>query len=260
MKYIPKELSGNVNVSRRHPLREFFRLLAITVGGLAIIYLLLGLAIQYIAPHISPSVETAMGDVLNQRLLQNELPEESRKLQEILNRFIPHLSEDDRRISYSVYVSDNPIANAMALPGGTILAYRGVLELIKDPEEQAFILAHELGHFHHRHHLRQFGRGMAAILISMALTGENSGVSHFIVNTIGPVEMKFSRSQEYDADIFALVLLRKTFGRVQGDFTFMKKLAQQERFKTLQHYFASHPPPSERLSYMRRFLEKSPDN
>ena len=44
--------------------------------------------------------------------------------------------------------------NAVALPGGNIVVFAGLLKEIKSENELAMILGHELGHFAHRDHLR----------------------------------------------------------------------------------------------------------
>ena len=57
MKFTPRRIETNVNVSKTHPLKEF----AILAGGLLAIvigvYLVLGLAVDLIVPRISMNLE-----------------------------------------------------------------------------------------------------------------------------------------------------------------------------------------------------------
>ena len=46
-------------------------------------------------------------------------------------------------------------ANAFALPGGTIVVTDELVELAGSPRAVAAVVAHEMGHVHHRHGLRQ---------------------------------------------------------------------------------------------------------
>ena len=46
------------------------------------------------------------------------------------------------------------VPNAIALPGGKIYFFDSLLEKAESPDEVAGILAHELGHGHHRHVMR----------------------------------------------------------------------------------------------------------
>lgn len=252
MKYVVKELKENVNVTPHHPGKEFLKLAGWVVGGLIVLYLLLGVLVSVLAPQVSPRVEIAMGNLFNQHLCSQPVPKETGELQAILEGFEPHLSHDDRRLEYRVCVTRDSQVNAIALPGGTIVVYTGLLDKISSQNEIAFVLAHELGHFHYRHHLKGMGRALVAMFLSITLLGENSQATDIIFKTIGQVEMKFSRSQEKAADLFAVELLKKTYGNADGAAAFMKKLAAREERWRLFYYFSTHPHPAERLEYLRK--------
>lgn len=254
MKYVAKELKENVNVTPHHPGKEFLKLTGWLVGGLIVLYLLLGVLVNVLAPQVSPRVEVAMGNIFNKHLCSQPLEKESGELQAVIENFEPHLSRDDKRLNYHVCVVKDSQVNAIALPGGTIVVYSGLLDQVSSQEETAFVLAHEIGHFHYRHHLKGMGRALMALFLSVTLLGENSQATDFTFKTIGQVEMKFSRSQEKAADLFAVELLKKTYGNAGGAAAFMKKLsAQEERWKLL-YYFSTHPHPSERLEYLQKAL------
>ena len=51
-------------------------------------------------------------------------------------------------------VLQHKVPNAIALPGGKVYFFDSLLEKAESPDEVAGILAHELGHVHHRHVMR----------------------------------------------------------------------------------------------------------
>ena len=257
IKYRPRELEENVNVTPGKPLKEFFKLLAWIGGGLVVIYILLGFVVQLIAPHISPGVEKAMGGLFENALCVEQQGQESQKLQLIIDEFKPFLSKDDRRLDYRVCVTGDHRVNAIAVPGGTIVVFSGLLDKVDSRAEIAFVLAHELGHFHHRDHLKGLGRALVALVVSVTILGEDSPAAKFIFNSLGQVEMKFSRNQERAADIFAVNLLKKCYGSADGALAFMRKLARQEKRWKLFYYFSSHPHPGDRLEYMEKIIADS---
>jgi len=63
MKYTPRQPGSNVNVTPTSPLREFFILTAGLLGMVIIIYMVLGLAVDLIAPRISTDLENKMGSL-----------------------------------------------------------------------------------------------------------------------------------------------------------------------------------------------------
>ena len=60
MKYTPRQTESNVNVTPTSPIREFFVLMGGLLGIVILIYILLGLAVNLIVPHISVDLEKKM--------------------------------------------------------------------------------------------------------------------------------------------------------------------------------------------------------
>ena len=109
--------------------------------------------------------------------------------------------------------------NALALPGGTVIVTDGLVRLFKADERLlAGVIAHELGHVHHRHSLRHLLAGSASALMVGALLGDVSGVSALV--TSAPLilsTLHYTREAEMEADQYAFDLLKKS-GRSPKDF------------------------------------------
>ena len=180
MQYIPRETPHNVNIDRISPLKQFLAILAGLLGLIFTVYLFLGLLVAWIAPHIPPRVETALGDALVSHLFKDEDSVRSLHVQKILEQLMAGLDADDLRLDYRVRVENSDQVNALALPGGTIQIYSGLLAEIENDNELAFVLAHELGHFHNRDHLKGLGRALVMFMISLPLAGADSALSGFM--------------------------------------------------------------------------------
>ena len=111
------------------------------------------------------------------------------------------------------------VPNALALPGGTMIVTDGLVRLFKSDERLlAGVIAHELGHIHHRHSLRHLLAGSASALMVGALLGDVSGVSALV--TTAPLVLStlhYTREAEMEADQYAFDLLKKA-GRSPKDF------------------------------------------
>jgi Zn-dependent protease with chaperone function len=247
MKYTPRQPGSNVNVTPTSPLREFFLL---TAGLLGIV---MGLAVDLIAPRISTNLENKMGGLFVGSI-------EAKDSDSIRGTYIRSLVEalQDRCAQlpylFKVHIRQSPTVNAVALPGGHIILFTGLLDRVASENELAFVLAHEMGHFAHRDHLRGIGRAFVFITISTLLLGTDSTVSKMLANALNLTEMSFSRKQETRADEFALETLHCDYGHVAGATDFFEKISKEKDPGKFGHYFASHPESRKRISHLENII------
>lgn len=259
MKFISKLPDDTVNISHSKPFLEFLKLFLVLIATIITLYFITGLLAFLIVPHLPHSMEKAMGPVFTDQYCENEIPKESRKLQKILEELLPFI--ENKFLSYRVCVENSDLVNALAVPGGTIVVYKGLSDKF-DEDALRFVLAHELGHFHNRDHLKGIGRALPAVLISLFLTGNDSIAMKTLLNIISLAEKGFSRSQETAADIFSLNLIFETYGykKAKKALKFMKELEKEDNFKLLPEYFRTHPTPSKRLFILKKHLENYHNN
>ncbi len=124
---------------------------------------------------------------------------------------------------------------------------------MKSENELSFVLAHEMGHFANRDHLRGLGRGLVFIALSALIFGSDSGVGDFLSGWINITEMSFSREQESKADKYALNALNCTYGHVGGATDFFGKMSKEEHIGFFKHFFLSHPESKKRISVLKEY-------
>ena len=251
MKYTPRQPKTNVNVTPWSPLREF----SVLTGGLAVImavlYLLLGMAVDLVVPRLSVDFEHKMAGGLVDRFVKNPPlnSEQQSWVQELADRLQTRCTE--LPYQFQIHVSAAPQVNALAFPGGHIVVFQGLLDQVGSENELAYILAHEMGHYAHRDHLRGLGRAMVFIAMATLLFGPDSSVAGFLGNTLGMTELGFSRQQETAADEFGLKTLNCLYGHVNGSTDFFIKIPQSQDPGQWGHYFASHPANARRIAHLK---------
>jgi Zn-dependent protease with chaperone function len=100
-------------------------------------------------------------------------------------------------------------ANAMALPGGTVVVTDDLIELSQHDEEVLAVLAHELGHVQHRHSMRLALQSIGAGVILVAVTGDIGSISDLAAGLPSLLlQTGYSRDMEREADAYALVWLK----------------------------------------------------
>ena len=254
MKYTPKELKGNVNISQTSPVREFLLLLGGLLAVILITYAALGLAVDLVVPHVPHGIERSLEDLFSGNYKSTEKTAAGMRLQRLLDDLAKEFPEEQRR--YSVYLVPHPEANALAFPGGTIVVFSELMKEAESENELAFVLAHELGHFANRDHLRALGRRLVLLTISAVILGQDSSVTRFLTNSLLTVEMKFSQEQEEMADLWALDLLNRRYGQVAGATDFLERLAEKEKESRFRYYFATHPHPRDRVEMLKEQIRR----
>jgi Zn-dependent protease with chaperone function len=236
---------------------HFGQFIRLSLGLLAIVfavYFVLGYLADLIAERLPPRFETAIGAAIHSEIARDDVPGASAKLQKILDSLaasaegLPHLA-------YKVSVHDQAAVNAVALPGGRIVVFSGLLAELKSENEVATVLAHELGHFAHRDHLHGLGRGLVllAITASLGLSGDLPG---FVAPSVQTFNLKYTRDRESAADLYAADLVARTYGHAGGVVEAFGVLARQERGHQGPELMATHPDILWRMQTLKRYLQQ----
>ena len=251
MKFTPKHIEENVNVSKTHPLAEFGWL----VGGLLLLllvgYILLGVATEIAVARIPVGAEVWIGEHFTGKM--NAL--ESEALQGRLDKMLDGLPGDSplHEYDFSVQLVENEEINALALPGGLIVVFTGLVEQAESENELAMVLAHELGHFAHRDHLRRLGRGLSLALGAFLVFGEDSATADLVNRLFLVTESHYSREQEADADRFGLELLVADYGHAGGATDFFARVGREAGSRA-PYLLASHPHPDDRVREIQEMI------
>jgi Zn-dependent protease with chaperone function len=255
VKFTARHPGTNVNVSPTHPLKEF----AVLAGGLLAImigvYLVLGLAVDLIVPRISLDMEKKLAGAFSGKIVESEgLADTTRSLQALVDRLQTRCAPLPYPITVHVLRSD--AVNAAALPGGNMIVFSGLLTKMTSENELAFVLAHELGHFAHRDHLRALGRSLVLMTASTVLLGADNSINRMIGQGMILTELSFTRKQETRADEYALEALFCQYGNVADATTFFRKIPKEEDPGRFGHYFASHPENRRRIDHLEDLIAK----
>lgn len=252
MDFTPKHLTENVNVSKSHPLIELLWLLGGLILLSGLIFVILGITADWAVSKTPIKVETWIG-----QLALNEFPaEENQALGQRLQSLLDSLPKDSplHQYNFRIFLSDAEDVNAFALPGGNIVVFSGLLELMESENELAMVLAHELGHFAHRDHLRGLGRGLGVAVAATLLFGEESAASSLVSKTLLTFQTKYSQDQESAADQFGLDLLTRRYGHAGGATDFFSRLSEDAGSK-LPYLLASHPHPQNRIDALNEWVK-----
>lgn len=148
-------------------------------------------------------------------------------------------------------IDDLRTVNALAMPGGYIYVYSGLIVMSQSESELAAVLGHEVAHVTQRHVLQRLTAvyGLES-LQDLLLDGNTSLVAQIAGDMLSNgVVLKYSRVHESDADDKGMDYLVRAGFSPQGFVTFFEKLATAED-KTPE-FMSSHPLPQRRIKAAR---------
>lgn len=175
------------------------------------------------------------------------------------------MGEDPENFHFFV-VRQNQL-NAFAVPGGYIFLFDGLLKELGSVDALAGVIAHEIAHVQRDHFFKDQKKITAINLATMAslilagLTGENIGATSVIGAGINiSTQLKFSRKNEEDADLFAIKYLKQTDYNPLGLAEFFKTLSFYAGFTqgVRPPYFSTHPGLSERRFMVEDLMKDLP--
>ncbi|MNL09845.1 Metalloprotease LoiP precursor [compost metagenome] len=140
--------------------------------------------------------------------------------------------------------------NAFAIPGGAVFITNSLLKDVKTEMGIAFVMAHEIGHFKHRHHLKGMGRQLGFTIASLVVgLGDTASVANTFTSIMGRA---YSRDQETQADEYALDLVTKVYGHVNGAEEFFEVLQKKESgLEKFAGMLGTHPGTEERVQNIK---------
>nr|WP_321403549.1 M48 family metallopeptidase [uncultured Desulfobacter sp.] len=254
MDYKPVLPEINDNISHDSPVKEALVLLSGIVIFFLVAYGILGFFVDWAVTRISPEMEAAIFSGF--QLPTKMISEENQPGQATLQQLTDNLRECCK-IDYPVKVLIVPseTANAVALAGGTIVVFSGIFDKVRSQNGLAFVMAHELGHYKQRDHLRGMGRGIVLTALSALLTGSGSNITQLAAPGVHLTQARYSRQREAMADARALDTLVCYYGHAGGATEFFKAMGAEHDSGRLNAYFASHPEGEARIAALEKMIQ-----
>lgn len=156
-------------------------------------------------------------------------------------------------LPYELVLVDQPTPNAFAIPGGGIGVTKGLLDVLTEEIEIAFVIGHELGHFKNRDHLQGLGRAAGFHLIMAIVFDIGAGSESFGNLVTFVLDRSYSQEREKKADRFGLELVYEKYGKVEGADRLFKRLLDEHSLPQWAYMFSTHPSPGNRINDLKSY-------
>lgn len=227
---LPKDAAPAFNdVQKFHAVTaRHWQLIGGAIGGvvaLSAFFWFFGTAIlTQLAPLVPHKVSEGVGDQYVAMFAPEDRQCRNADGRRALDKIVARVTPKDGLVEpVRVTVVDDPMINAITLPGGQVLLFKGLLDQAQSADEVAGVLAHEFGHVQHYHGnqalIRHFGLGVFLEGLGGNL-GSAASTGLFLSN---------SRSAEREADGEAIALLRGGQVSAMGVSDFFARMGQPGR-------------------------------
>jgi Zn-dependent protease with chaperone function len=106
--------------------------------------------------------------------------------------------------------------NAIALPGGQIYVFEGLIAKAQTPDELAGVIAHELGHVARRDGVKALLETAGLSFLFGMLFGDFVGGGAIVIAARSVLQSSYSRETEAAADAYAVALMNRVGGKAEA--------------------------------------------
>ncbi|MEM8713449.1 MAG: M48 family metallopeptidase, partial [Planctomycetota bacterium] len=212
---------------------------------------------------VSPEREARLGDFVYEAVADEWTQLEAPLFSDFVARVVGELRAPESPYDIRISLVDQEDLNAMALPGGRIVVFSGLVKASPSPDALAGVLAHELSHVERRHSLKHIMRSIGLIQFAGAAVGGGIDgfelAETFVEASSGLLILRHSRLAETDADTVAVGKLRRAGRSAEGLIEFFDLI--QEKYGDLPGtlgWLSTHPMTAQRVDRIKQLLEARP--
>ena len=212
---------------------------AATVSLIFVAVVVLPALVERLAPLIPLSVEHRLGAAVDAQVRamldtgKSDRPfecgdssERERRGRAALDKLIARMQQGaDLPIPIKAAVVRRSESNAIALPGGNVYIFEGLVNAAKTPDELAGVVAHEIGHVAHRDGTRSILQAAGLSFLFGMLLGDFTGGGVAVIAARKIVESAYSRDVESSADRYGVDLMTKIGGDGRALGTMLERIA-----------------------------------
>ena len=195
----------------------------------------------------------------------NQDPVKLAEIKQIVDRIVA--VSDLPQLPYEVTLVHTNIVNAAAMPGGQMIVFEGLYNatnaLVKDKDEMAAVLAHEIAHVNCRHSTERLTKltGLATVAEVMAIIADHNDKSTlatgirtgFALGTALYIPT-YTRADEYEADRVGLFYMAKAGYDPRAAPRIWKRVSEERGNKDKASIFATHPSSGDRYKALEKLV------
>lgn len=172
------------------------------------------------------------------------------------------MQDEIKNFSWEFNLVKDDQVNAFCMPGGKIVVYEGLMNLVDSDDELAVVLGHEVAHAVAKHSNERMSQQLVAQygaqILSAAVANKSAAVQNVASSVYGigaqyGVMLPFSRKHESEADYMGLILMTMAGYNPDVAVHFWEKMSAGSGGK-VPEFMSTHPSDSRRISDIQKEL------
>jgi len=153
-----------------------------------------------------------------------------------------------------ITVVNSEIENAFALPGGHIVVYSKMFDIMKSKDEFVALLCHEYSHIANKHTTRNLFRSLSTYFVISLFLNDVNGITAVIIDNANQLKsLSFSRSLEEEADTRGLALMIKRGISPDGMIQLFEHLQNATKDRAdVPEFLSTHPIIDSRVENVKK--------
>ncbi len=156
-------------------------------------------------------------------------------------------------------LADDKVVNAFALPGGQCFITAALFSQLKDEDQLAGVIGHEIGHVIHRHGAERMASStfiQGLVQSAMLMFGGDYSMGQ-IANVVGQyASMKYGRDQELESDDWGVRLMIEAGYNPEALIGVMDILEAASGGSKTPEFQSTHPSPENRREKIYEAIKK----
>lgn len=216
--------------------------------------------------NMSPKEEYQLGVQAYQQLLKNADVIETGPTVAAMNTIGARLAavSDTEHLDWEFKLIRSNRANALALPGGKVLVYTGLLTITKNANGLAIALAHEMAHAIARHGAERISNkrmmNFGAMANGLAAGTMEKGTQRLLMRLFGSEShyggIPFSYQHESEADYMGLILVARACFDPREAPKLLNRFSMAQRPLHIQPS-TTHPNQPQRIEQLKRWIPQA---
>jgi len=198
---------------------------------------------------------------------KNMVKDVGNKISDAVEEYMIEHGQEERikNFSWEYRVIQSEQMNAWCMPGGKIAFYEGIMDVCKDQNGVAVVMAHEVAHAIARHGNEKMSQQLTIQLGGMALsqaleeeteTTQNLALAAFGVGAQVGIMLPYSRTHEEEADELGLYFMAMAGYDPKGATEFWQRMQEQGGEKAPE-FLSTHPHANTRINNLNKHMDKA---
>jgi len=204
------------------------------------------------------SMGAGMAQSIEKQLELNADVDANERVERILKRIVAVC--DRQELIYTIKVIDKDELNAVSLPGGYIYIFKGLIDKVKNDDELAAVIAHEVGHITARHSVKRMQSAYSDLALKIAaMQSTNGRFARGVSVALDSIFFAHAREDEFEADRLAVKYMKKAGYDADkaADMLQILKDKQEKEPSTPFSYWRTHPYLTQRIAAARQASSES---